>query len=72
MPASLEEMLSLVGAPAGGDDDPLELSSLQVLLLVEEIEISFALKLAASEVRRETFATRRALRALLLARGCTC
>ena len=62
---ALEEALRMVEAPAGDDDTPLELSSLQVVMLTEEIERAFDVRLGAREVTRENFATRRALRALL-------
>lgn len=68
----LDDLLATVGVPAGRDEDPLDLGSLEVVTLVLEIEKSCGLRLAAKEVKRETFATRAALRALLERKGVTC
>jgi hypothetical protein len=69
---TLDEILSLLGVPHGAEDDPLELTSLQVLMLVEEIEASASFVLPAKEIRRDAFGTRRALRAFLASKGLSC
>ena len=69
---TLDDLLATVGVPAGHDDDPLDLGSLEVVTLVLEIEKSCGLRLGAKDVKRETFATRAALRALLAGKGVAC
>lgn len=69
---TLDDLLATVGVPPGHDDAPLDLGSLEVVTLVLEIEKSCGLRLAAKDVKRETFATRAALRALLESKGVAC
>ncbi len=65
----IDALLSAVDVGPGSDDDILELSSLDVVLLVEEIESVHAVVLGATDVTRENFRTRAALRALLVSKG---
>lgn len=69
---TLDDLLSVVGIASGDDDAPLEMRSLDVVTLVLEIEDRCGVRLATSEIRRESFATRAALRALLRAKGVSC
>lgn len=69
IPDTVEKMLDAIGAPAGGDDVDLALSSLQVVTLVEELERTFGFALDGRDVTREHFATRRGLAALLAKKG---
>lgn len=71
----LESLLSAIGVSPGHDDEPLCLDSLQVVDLVDLLEATFVdagLVLGSDDVTRENFATRRALRECLRARGAPC
>jgi acyl carrier protein len=68
----LDDLLSVIGIPPGDEDAPLEIRSLDVVTLVLEIEERCGVRLATTEVRRESFATRAALRALLRTKGISC
>jgi len=69
---TLDDLLSVIGIAKGDDDAPLEMRSLDVVTLVLEIEDRCGVKLATNEIRREAFATRGALRALLREKGVAC
>ena len=70
---TLDDLLATVGVPRdGADDTELALGSLEVVSLVLSFEEAFGLTLRASEIRRDSFATRAALRALLRAKGVAC
>jgi acyl carrier protein len=68
----VDALLQAIHARPGGPDDPLGLSSLQVVHLVDAIEAVAGVRLAAADVRAEHFATRRALTGLLSAKGVAC
>ena len=68
----IDELLAAVHARPGGPDDPLGLSSLQVVHLVDTIAAVTGVVLRAADVRADAFATRRALRALLASKGLAC
>jgi acyl carrier protein len=59
-------------APGGAEETPLDIDSLAIVTLVTEIEASCGIRLRAGDVRRETFGTRAALRALLREKGVSC
>lgn len=68
----IDALLAAVHARPGGLDDPLGLSSLQVVHLVDTIAAVTGVQLAAADVRAEHFSTRRALGALLATKGIPC
>lgn len=68
----IDALLAAVHARPVGPNDPLELSSLQVVHLVDAIAAVTGVQLAAADVRAENFATRRALEALLARKGVAC
>jgi acyl carrier protein len=63
---ALAQGLELVGVePAIGDDDTIELDSLQVVTLVEHLEHELGIMFDGDDVTRENFSSRKALAALL-------
>ena len=65
---TLLEVLADIGRPLGSDwspDRPLELESLEVVLVHEQIEAIFDLRVPAREVTPEAFATLQSLEALV-------
>ena len=68
----IDALLAAVHARPGGPDDPLGLSSLQVVHLVDTIAAVTGVQLAAADVRAENFSTRRVLEALLARKGVSC
>ncbi|HVJ95055.1 MAG TPA: hypothetical protein VM580_34990 [Labilithrix sp.] len=65
----LDAMLAVAEVPPGAEDDPLDLKSLQVVVLVEELESAFGIRLTGLDVTRANFVSRRAIRALLASKG---
>lgn len=55
-----------------GDDAPLDLRSIEVVVLVDLLESTFDVVFGSDDVRPEHFATRRTLAALLIAKGAQC
>ena len=65
---TLLEVLADIGKPLAIDwppDRPLELESLEVVLVHEQIETNFELRVPAREVTPEAFATLHSLEALV-------
>lgn len=68
----IDALLAAVHARPGGPTEPLELSSLQVVHLVDAIAAVTGVELTSADVRAENFATRRTLEALLTRKGVAC
>ena len=69
MTCVLEQSLALVGAAPAAETSPLDLTSLQVVTLVDELERACGIHLTAHDVTRDHFRTRATLRALLAGKG---
>lgn len=67
--SDLDELLRWVDAPEGGADDPLDLSSLQVITLVTHLEDTYRLRLSSADITRANFGSRRSLRVFLATKG---
>ena len=67
--AELETLLSSCEVHPGGLDTPLELSSLQFLSLVDELEAATGSTFPVVELTREHFDSRRTILALLSRKG---
>jgi len=65
----LAELLTGLGAHVAGPDVELNLSSLQVVTLVTQLEAMFGLTLSSRDVTRRNFRTVNALCALLVEKG---
>lgn len=64
----LTTLLTDLGVDVAGPDRELNLSSLQVVTLVTQLEAMFALTLTSRDVTRKNFRTVHALRELLAAK----
>ncbi len=72
IPKALAEGLELVEVDASvADDAILELTSLQVVMLVEHLESELQILFDGNDVTRENFSTKKALVALLAKKGIT-
>ncbi len=61
----LEPLFALVSLEGVDEDAPLELDSLHVVTLVEEIERVFGVQMRSTDAARANFASKRAIRALV-------
>lgn len=68
-PEKVRELLSTHVEPPASDDTPLALSSFALVVLVEELEDAFEVRISAAQVTPQNFGSVRAIVALVTGGG---